>query len=280
MCKICCWIELSFTEVSDDYWLPCGVRQGGLTSPDLFNLYVNDLIVELSSTPVGLRSDGRYVNNLSYADDMVLISPSIKGLQRLVSICEQYAHNHGLVYNTKKTEMMVFGSGGVPQNIPEVRLNGQPVAIVHSFKYLGHIVTSSLSDDEDIERQRRSLCVIGNMVARKFYAAAHDVKTTLFRSFCQSFYTCQLWTKYTQKSYNALRVAYNKIFRHLMGLKWYCSASEMYTNSRVDSFNAIHRKRIASFMSRVDTCKNSIIKSLADRVVLTTTYSCWMAIAT
>ncbi|CAH0718896.1 unnamed protein product, partial [Brenthis ino] len=147
--------------------------------------------------------------------------------------------------------MIIFRSGEVPQNVPVVCVNGQPVKVVDNFKYLGHIVTSRLKDDADIERQRRALCVVGNMIARKFKCVAPDVRITLFKAFCQSFYTCQLWTNYTKKSHDGIRVAYNNVFRILMGLKRYCSASEMYAEARVDSFNAIQRKRIASFMSRV-----------------------------
>lgn len=100
--------------------------------------------MELSSTPIGLRLDGRYANNLSYADDMVLVSPSIKGLQKLLKICEECARKHDLTYNSKKTEMMIFKSGGGPHNVPGVYLNRQRVKIVDSFKYLGHIITSNL----------------------------------------------------------------------------------------------------------------------------------------
>lgn len=49
--------------VSEAYRLECGVRQGGISSPTLFNLYVNDLIVELSSKRVGCRVGGVNVNN-------------------------------------------------------------------------------------------------------------------------------------------------------------------------------------------------------------------------
>lgn len=218
------------------------------------------------------------VNNLSYADDMVLLSPSIKGLRKLLSICERYATKHSLVYNEKKTEMIVFRAGKGPESIPAVSLNGQAVKIVSSFKYLGHIVTSNLRDESDIERQRRSLCVVGNMIARRFYKASPDVKVSLFKTYCQSFYTCQLWTDYTVASHDGIRVAYNNIYRQLMGLKRYCSVSEMFTEARVDTFNAIQRKRIASFMSRVYMCRNTIIKSLADRLMLTLTYKKWVSI--
>lgn len=74
--------------LSDSYRLECGVRQGGLTSPKLFSLYVDRLIGELSSAMVGCSIDGTFVNNISYADDMVLLSPSIGALRKLVGICE------------------------------------------------------------------------------------------------------------------------------------------------------------------------------------------------
>lgn len=42
---------------------------------------------------------------------------------------------------------------------------------LNSFKHLGHIVNSKMTDDKDVERQRRALCVVGNMITRKFNSA-------------------------------------------------------------------------------------------------------------
>lgn len=47
------------------------MRQGGLTCPRLFNLYINKLIGGLSGTGVGCSVDGTIFNNISYAEDMV-----------------------------------------------------------------------------------------------------------------------------------------------------------------------------------------------------------------
>lgn len=45
------------------------MRQDGLSSPTLFNLYMNDLIVALDGTHVGCHIDGVSINNIRYADD-------------------------------------------------------------------------------------------------------------------------------------------------------------------------------------------------------------------
>ncbi|CAH4031572.1 unnamed protein product [Pieris brassicae] len=77
-------------------------RQGGLTSTALFNLYINELIEALGGARVGCSINGHCMNSISYADDMVLLSPSVGALRRLLSICERYAESHGLRYNVKK----------------------------------------------------------------------------------------------------------------------------------------------------------------------------------
>ena len=63
-----------------------GVRQWGVLSPMLFNLYINALSISLARMPIGCCSDDTVVNHLIYADDIVLISPSAKGLQRLLGV--------------------------------------------------------------------------------------------------------------------------------------------------------------------------------------------------
>jgi hypothetical protein len=228
------------------------VRQGGLSSPRLFNLYMNRLIGELSGTGIGCHIDGVCVNNLSYADDMVLLSPSICALRRLLRICEEYVVAQGLRYNAKKSEVLVFKAGTKTYtSVPSLFLCGTPLKRVDRFKYLGHWVTEDLSDNVDIERERRALSVRCNMLARRFAGCSDQVKLTLFKTYCQSFYTCSLWVKYTQRVYGALRVQYNDAFRVLFGLPRHCSASLMLAESQVDGFHAIIRKRCASLMMRL-----------------------------
>jgi Reverse transcriptase (RNA-dependent DNA polymerase) len=54
-----------------------GVKQGGVSSPILFCIYIDDMLVRLAGLGVGCYIGGTYVGALSYADDIVLIAPTV-----------------------------------------------------------------------------------------------------------------------------------------------------------------------------------------------------------
>ena len=43
-----------------------------------------------------------------YADDSVLMAPSVKGPQQLIKLCVKYASDYELTFNTKKPKVMCF----------------------------------------------------------------------------------------------------------------------------------------------------------------------------
>ena len=46
---------------------------------------------------------GAWENSLSYADDMVLLSPTVTALQTHLEVCRAYSGLHDIVHNTTKT---------------------------------------------------------------------------------------------------------------------------------------------------------------------------------
>ncbi|XP_063542683.1 uncharacterized protein LOC134751229 [Cydia strobilella] len=198
---------------------------------------------------------------------MVLLGPSVNSIRQLLALCEGYAAQRGLRYNATKSELVVFKARKYNREaVPEITLGGVPLKVVDRVKYLGHMLTSDLSDDPDLERERRAMAVRGNMIARRFARCSNEVKLTLFKAYCQTFYTCSLWVKFTQRAYNAIRVQYNYILRMLLRLARHCSASRMFAEARTDDFFAVRRKRVGSLLSRMRGSSNGLLRALAERL--------------
>ena len=68
--------------------------------------------------------------------------------------------------------------------------------MVASYKYLGHYITDDNSDDDDINRQCRTLFVQGNIILRKFNMCTLGLKLTLFRTYGSPMCTAELWWNY------------------------------------------------------------------------------------
>ena len=89
-------------------WFPilAGVRQGGVLSPDLYSIYIDDLISILRSSGVGCHYISAFAAAFFYADDMALLAPSLKGLQKLIDICNEYCAAWDIRLNSSKTKNM------------------------------------------------------------------------------------------------------------------------------------------------------------------------------
>ena len=240
-----------------------GLRQGGILSPYLFNVYIDKLSIKLNSLPVGCTINDLTLNNLCYADDMVLISPSAKGLQRLIDTCFDYASSHDIIYNETKTQCMSI----LPRHLshipnPVITLGMHRLQFVNEFPYLGQIITNNLNDNTDIEHKRRKLCALGNMVTRRFAFCNTDTKLVLFRTYFYNIYGSSLWSNLTQEHLRRLKVVHNDILRRLTHTPRFHSASAMFQDCNLRTLKEITRFSINSLMSRLQSSNNALVQNI------------------
>ena len=149
-----------------------GVRQGSSASPNMFSVYIDDLFTELENSGLGCYIENQFMGVHGYADDVVLLSPDRRGLQKMVDICSKYCEKHGLKISCdinpkkSKTKCLVFnGKNGIPANIT---LNNLPVPWDDKYIHLGHRLTS----DENMFHDLNSKC-------GEFYQKVHSLRQEL-----------------------------------------------------------------------------------------------------
>lgn len=233
-------------------------------SPALFNVYMDGLSQALTQTGVGCSINGTMTNHLFYADDMVLLAPSIGAMRQLLAECERYAGEHNMSYNPDKSEFMLMEAANMPTHVPPLLLNDVQLRRVHEVKYLGHILLSNMKDHADIQRQRRAIAVRANMLARRFAKCSKGVKRQLFLSFCTSVYTAELWSDFTCAAVRDMRVQYNDAWRALFRLPRWCSASAMFAEGRAPGWPALLRARTATARKAIYASSNRLLSAVRE----------------
>ena len=88
------------------------------------------------------------------------------------------------------------------------------------------------------------------------------VKCCMFKSYCAAMYCSSMWFDSTVTSMKKLKIAYNNSLRRLLNLPKYNSASEMFVNLNIPSFNELLRKFVFSFNTRIIESDNSALSHL------------------
>ena len=241
---------------STNFRMSIGTRQGSVLSPYLFSIYIRDFSNATTMSGIGCHIGTLCCNILLYADDMVLLSPSWKSLHKLLDICVDCSVSLGMIFNTAKSVAMIFAPYDTKRHVnyqfPSFKISGETLQNVNIFKYLGHLISDDLYDDDDIVRQMGLLYGRTNFLCRKFSNCSIEVKITLFRTYCLSFYCMSLWERFHKKVLNRIEAAYVKCIKMFFGFERLHSVTAMFMQLKLPTFNTLLHNSKLKFLN---TCK-------------------------
>jgi hypothetical protein len=135
-------------DVTDTFLCPRGLKQGEQCSPILFSFLINELANDISLNGkhgIVLSPDLIELFILLFADDVILMSYSVIGLQQQLNILCNSSRQLGLTVNMDKSKVIIFRNGGYIAAREKWFYNGTKLEVVNQYKYLGIIFSTGLT---------------------------------------------------------------------------------------------------------------------------------------
>ena len=90
----------------------------------------------LDEAQAGIKTAGRNINNLRYADDTTLMAESEEELKNLLMKVKEETEKVGLKFNIQKTKIVASGP------VTSWQIHGETMETVRDFSFLGSKITA------------------------------------------------------------------------------------------------------------------------------------------
>ena len=265
---LCNWYsKISFavrwnSKLSARFAAGSGVRQGSCLSPAIFNVFMNVFIIHLKLQRIGCEISSLFLGCLLYADDMILICPSVNGLQVMLDKCSEIASLLSLQFNVNKSHCLIIGKMCKAEITP-MRLGGSCIEWSKVIKYLGVYLMSGKSVKFDINPVKRSFYSACNSIFMHSSSIDELALLTLQESFSLSvlMYAVPALTL-SNTQIDELGVCWNSVIRKIFGYnKWESVKSVLCGLGRLNVKHLIMLRKVR-FYRHLYYAQNSLLSDI------------------
>ena len=132
---------------------------------------------------------------MSYADNITLSCPSEYGLNKMLSICSDFATDNFITFNAKKTICIKYGE--YVRLTEHVILDGNVISWHTGVRHLGNFLNSRLDINVDTNHTCSHFIGHYNHMMSNFRHLNPESVVTLFKSYCCSFYGSSFYRNIT-----------------------------------------------------------------------------------
>ena len=248
-------------EFSECFGVSNGVKQGGVISPVLFCVYIDELLVKLENSGVGCYMGRAFSGAFAYADDITILCPSISALKEMITICSNYAVEYDIKFNASKSQLIIFKGRSGEITKPEIYMNGDKIDVVSSVVHLGHLL------HDNIYKYDVSKCVSdfnrqSNLFLAKFKYATSHLRNFLFHKYCTSFYGTQILPMY-EACYNDVYKAWRMTVRRVWRVPWRTHCDLLPHLAGVIAPELWFAKRAINFVNLCINSSNQFVKTVS-----------------
>ena len=210
--------------------IKCGLRQGCILSPILFNLYVNDLALYLKSFNIGIQLGDEKVCMFLFADDIVLLAENNNDLQFLLDGLNGWCCLNSMSVNETKSNIVHFRPNSFARSDYAFTCGNSILNTVDRYKYLGVILHEHLDFTITAKSVAQSANrALGLLVARckLIGGVPFNVFSKLYNSIVWPVisYSAPIWGT---KEYTCINAVQTRAMRFFLGVGKYTPNTALY----------------------------------------------------